>query len=120
MARPETISIEKKEFAPLVLNQLCMKIKRTNDGYSRALLSITRKEWIKVGQEAGWPIPEEGPSNEPLQIEVKKYSDRTWAVYVNGELLCVTVYKKGAFAVESMLGELWQRIQDGGKVRMVG
>ena len=54
-------------------------------------------------------------------IEVRPYGNRFWAVYMNGELVCVTVYKKGAFAVESILGELYQRIQDAeGRVRMVG
>ena len=99
-----------------------MKIKKQNE---KALLSISKREWVKIGADAGWPVPEEAQlevgTGDPFNIEVKKYSDRTWAVYLNGELLCVTVYKKGAFAVESVLGELWQRIEDAeGRVRMVG
>ena len=44
-------------------------------------------------------------------IEVKKYckpdgyATRYWAVYVDGELLAVTVYRKGAMAVADMLLE---------------
>ena len=100
-----------------------MKIRKQND---KAILSITKRDWIRIGQEAKWPIPEEvmnseTPVADPFRVEVKKYSDRTWAVYVNGELICVTVYKKGAFAVESILGDLWQRIQNAeGQVKMVG
>ena len=102
---------------------MCMKIKKQKN---KAVLSISKREWVKIGQDAGWPIPkdvmgQQEATAEPFQIEVKRYGNRTWAVYLNGELVCVTVYKKGAFAVESILGELWQRIQDAeGKVRMVG
>jgi len=46
------------------------------------------------------------PLNE-MDVEIKKYSERTWAVYVNKELLCVTVYLKGANAVKNMLEKLW-------------
>jgi hypothetical protein len=47
------------------------------------------------------------PTLNKMDIEVKKYSERTWAVYVNNELLCVTVYLKGANAVKNMLEKLW-------------
>ena len=37
-------------------------------------------------------------------IEVTKYlRSRSWAVYLDGELLVVTVYKKGALAVAATL-----------------
>jgi hypothetical protein len=37
-------------------------------------------------------------------IEVRKYrQSRFWAVYVDGELLAVVVYRKGARAVADML-----------------
>lgn len=37
-------------------------------------------------------------------ISVSRYgSTRFWAVYVGAELLCVTVYKKGALAVRDAL-----------------
>ena len=37
-------------------------------------------------------------------IEVRKYRNtRFWAVYVDGELLAVVVYRKGARAVADML-----------------
>ena len=34
---------------------------------------------------------------------VSRYGERHWAVYLNGELLAVTVYKKGALAVQDAL-----------------
>ena len=39
-----------------------------------------------------------------MQTEIRKYR-RNWAVYLNGSLLCVTVYKKGALAVVAALAE---------------
>ena len=37
-------------------------------------------------------------------IEIRKYRrTRHWAVYVDGELLAVTVYRKGAAAVAAMI-----------------
>lgn len=36
-------------------------------------------------------------------IEITKYGSRHWAVFVDGQLLCVTVYKKGALAVRDAL-----------------
>lgn len=39
-------------------------------------------------------------------VIVERYREtRFWAVYENGELLCVTVYKKGANAVKVRLDE---------------
>jgi len=38
-------------------------------------------------------------------ITVERYrKTRFWAVYEHGELLCVTVYKKGANAVKQRIG----------------
>jgi hypothetical protein len=39
-------------------------------------------------------------------INIAKYSARTWAVKLDGELLAVTVYKKGALAVAKLIAEL--------------
>lgn len=38
-----------------------------------------------------------------LLIEVRRYGKRNWAVYEGGELLAVTVYKKGAMAIVERL-----------------
>lgn len=39
-------------------------------------------------------------------MEVKKYGFRNWALYDdNGELICVTVYKRGALEVARRLGD---------------
>jgi hypothetical protein len=38
-----------------------------------------------------------------MQITVTRYGARHWAVYLDGQLLAVTVYKKGALAVQDAL-----------------
>ncbi len=41
-----------------------------------------------------------------------KYNFRNWAVYApNGDLVCVTVYKKGAKAAAKLLNTLHSRLQ---------
>jgi hypothetical protein len=45
----------------------------------------------------------------PTMIDVKRYrkpdgyATRFWAIYVDGELLAVTVYRKGAVAIADLL-----------------
>jgi len=34
-----------------------------------------------------------------MNATIEKYGNRNWAVRINGELLAVTVYKKGARAI---------------------
>lgn len=42
-------------------------------------------------------------------MKLKKYGTRYWAVYDdNGQLICVTVYKKGANEVMRRLNEVYQ------------
>jgi len=38
-----------------------------------------------------------------METVVTRYGTRFWAVYLNGQLLAVTVYKKGARAVQDEL-----------------
>jgi len=46
-------------------------------------------------------------------IEVKKYRQtRFWAVYVDGELLAVVVYRKGAMAIAERLTRATQKEAD--------
>jgi hypothetical protein len=42
-------------------------------------------------------------------IEITKYGNRNWAIYYDGELLAVTVYKKGALAIAAALRGLLAR-----------
>ena len=48
----------------------------------------------------------------PAMIEVKRYrkpdgyATHYWAIYVDGELLAVTVYRKGAVAIANMLRKM--------------
>jgi hypothetical protein len=37
------------------------------------------------------------------EITITRYAARHWAVYLNGDLVAVTVYKKGALAVGTVL-----------------
>ena len=37
------------------------------------------------------------------RIEITRYGNRNWAVWLDGDLLAVTVYKKGAQAVAHAL-----------------
>ncbi len=40
-------------------------------------------------------------------IEIRKYRQtRFWAVYVDGELLAVTVYRKGAEAIAALIRKM--------------
>jgi|GEM_PF-3965309 len=41
-----------------------------------------------------------------MQLTIKKYRDVYWAVYDGEELICVTVYKKGAVGVAEKLKAL--------------
>ena len=40
---------------------------------------------------------------ERIDARITRYGARYWAVYINDELLVVTVYKKGAIAVQNAL-----------------
>ena len=47
-------------------------------------------------------------------IEIRKYrSTRFWAVYVDGVLLAVVVYRKGAVAIADMLMRMHARRETG-------
>ena len=42
------------------------------------------------------------------RIEITRYWNRNWAVWLDGELLAVTVYKKGAQAIAHLVTRLTQ------------
>lgn len=78
---------------------------------------------MRIGQNAGWEISDEAAAvdeinneTQPIQtpeIQLTKYGNsRFFAIYIDGELLCVTVYKKGAMEVQRLLQQLWGIIQD--------
>ena len=46
------------------------------------------------------------------RIEIQKYGLRNWAVFVDGKLLCVTVYLKGAEAVKDMLDKMMMELNE--------
>ena len=41
-----------------------------------------------------------------MNATIEKYGNRNWAVIINGELLAVTVYKKGARAIVVFIQQL--------------
>ena len=43
------------------------------------------------------------------RVQITRYGTRNWAVWLDGELLAVTVYKKGATAVANALTRLSPR-----------
>jgi hypothetical protein len=45
----------------------------------------------------------------PKEVSVVKRG-RFWAVYLDSELLAVTVYKKGAFAIKRLLDQLYLNV----------
>jgi hypothetical protein len=98
-------------------------------GGSRCLLRLSQQEWKEIGDKSGWveevdrsnrvkPTDKVDPEPSPepfllndldeLEVTVEKYGDRQFAVYANGELLCVTAYRKGANAVKIFLETLWR------------
>ena len=50
------------------------------------------------------------PLHFPLSVEVEPYGGRYWAVMVNGQLLCVTLYRRGAEAVRTFLQGVEEKI----------
>jgi hypothetical protein len=44
--------------------------------------------------------PSETAFHASKMISISRYGVRYWAVYLNDELLAVTVYKKGALAIQ--------------------
>jgi hypothetical protein len=40
------------------------------------------------------------------RLSITKYGDRYWAVWLDGQLLAVTLYKKGAHAIASTITSL--------------
>ena len=76
-------------------------------------LTMTKAEWKRIGQVAGW---NEDYTSAILPIEIAKYGNRNFAVYIGGgrKLLCVTVYRKGAVAVKEVLTYLMAQLAKAG------
>ena len=59
---------------------------------------LCRESFMRRTSDDGFRIEEVGAC-----ISVERYGKRFWAVYEAGDLLCVTVYKRGAQAVKARL-----------------
>ena len=46
-----------------------------------------------------------------MPVKVDRYGERTWAVYFGGQLLCVTVYLKGALAVRTLIERMQEELR---------
>lgn len=57
-----------------------------------------------MAETAGWTMPSGDIATMP--IEVRRYGERAWAVYLSGDLLCVAAYLKGARAVQALVEQL--------------
>jgi hypothetical protein len=55
------------------------------------------------GTDSGCSPVNVGLDQKSMTIEITQYGSRHWAVLIDGRLLCVTVYKKGALAVRDAL-----------------
>jgi hypothetical protein len=81
-----------------------------------AYLWLSQQDWEELGEKAGWNTPDPQFMNidpqKPFKLEVRKYSEKTWGLYLNGELLAVVQYKKGAMALTGLLDQLWQQIAE--------
>ena len=82
------------------------QFQRTFDQYSELLYMRT--------EQMNWYRRITGQSGSGLngRIEIQKYGLRNWAVYIDGELLCVTVYLKGAEAVKDMLDTMMMELNE--------
>lgn len=49
----------------------------------------------------------------PFDIHVGRYSERSWAIWVNGELLAVTAYRKGAEQIKALVEEMMAMLMAG-------
>jgi len=59
-----------------------------------------------VNDETGVPVKRDQVPT--MKAAVTRYGARYWAVYYNGQLLAVTVYKKGALSVKNALESLFR------------
>lgn len=63
--------------------------------------------YMQMIQESHYPSPELPPVGSNHGLEVKPYpGSRFFAIYEDGELLAVTVYKKGAVRLAERIREL--------------
>ena len=94
-----------------------MRIEKKSNGKTE--IGLGQSDWIRIGEQTGWldwDLPRRAAKDEeqidyhldrlPFRIEIDKYSDRTWAIYINGELLAVTVYRRGAEAIKDLLEQI--------------
>ena len=72
--------------------------------------------WHAARQHVSLPVVQLGSGHvdynmvmSPKEVSVVKRG-RYWAVYLDSELLAITVYKKGAFAIKRLLDQLYLNV----------
>jgi hypothetical protein len=91
-------------------------------------IKLSQSEWAEIGRSTGWKndIEKVKPTEpaedierlEPvdlsaiknMEITVEKYGDRLFAIYLSGDLLAVTAYKRGAAAIKEILTSMQEDI----------
>ena len=51
-------------------------------------------------------LPKTEPVEPPIKVSIQRYGRRHWALIADGELLAVTLFRKGAVTVKQKLEEL--------------
>ena len=93
-----------------------MRVGKTKTG--KKVVAISRDDWTAIAEANEWHDSStairfaQAHPDESFEVRVEPYSDRFFAVYLNSELVCVTVYRKGAMAVRDLLEQLWGRVQE--------
>ncbi len=77
----------------------------------KLVFEISRRDWFRHGQDADWYAGDYNDSSSRPNIDIRKYGQRFFAIYVDNELLCVTVYRKGAMAVEAYIESLYAQLE---------
>lgn len=57
-------------------------------------------------RDAPWANPNGWNPKSPATVEVTRRAKGRWAVVLGGELLCLTVYRRGALAVKAVIERL--------------
>ena len=108
----EAVRPEAKEFVDAILNE---HLQTTKDNYGKvmAFLSdlkpVLAQIFLLAMEREGYPheTANQAPSNHGVEamIEIQRHG-KFWAVFMNQELVCLCVYRKGATSLKELLTTL--------------
>ena len=87
-----------------------MKVTRTSSGTRR--LSLTKSDWLRIGQRARWV-----EEDKTGAVQIERYG-KFWKLKMNGELLAVVVYLRGAQALKHKLDALMEECRQNGELEI--